>query len=223
MAQEILNPFEIAQKQFDVAAERIGLAEDMRELLRMPKRQLIVSVPTLMDDGSVRVFQGYRVQHNVARGPAKGGVRYHPQVSLDEVKALASWMTWKCAIVNVPYGGAKGGVACDPKKMSRGELQRMTRRYASEIAFLIGPDRDVPGSDLYTDEQTMAWIMDTYAVISGRNAPDIVTGKPVALGGSAGHGEATARGAVLCIRDACAVLRKPIRAVTAAVQGRGCR
>ena len=221
MAQEILNPFEIAQKQFDVAAERIGLAEDMRELLRTPKRQLIVSVPTLMDDGSVRVFQGYRVQHNVARGPAKGGVRYHPLVSLDEVKALASWMTWKCAIVNVPYGGAKGGVACDPKKMSRGELQRMTRRYAAEIAFLIGPDRDVPGSDLYTDEQTMAWIMDTYAVISGRNAPDIVTGKPVALGGSAGHAEATARGAVLCIRDACAVLRKPIRSVTAAVQGSG--
>jgi glutamate dehydrogenase (NAD(P)+) len=221
MAQEILNPFEIAQKQFDVAAEKIGLAEDMRELLRTPKRQLIVSVPTLMDDGSVRVFQGFRVQHNVARGPAKGGVRYHPQVNLDEVKALASWMTWKCAIVNVPYGGAKGGVACDPKKMSRGELQRMTRRYASEIAFLIGPDRDVPGSDLYTDEQTMAWIMDTYAVISGRNAPDIVTGKPVALGGSAGHGEATARGAVLSIREACAALRKPIRSVTAAVQGCG--
>jgi glutamate dehydrogenase (NAD(P)+) len=221
MAQESLNPFEIAQKQFDVAADRIGLADGMREVLRTPKLQLTVAVPTVMDDGSIRVFQGYRVQHNVARGPAKGGVRYHPHVSLDEVKALATWMTWKCATVNVPYGGATGGVTCDPKKMSRGELERMTRRYASEIAVLIGPDRDVPGPDLYTDEQTMAWIMDTYAVISGHNAPGVVTGKPVPLGGCVGHSEATARGVVFCIRDACAVLRKPLRSITAAVQGFG--
>src|SRR5687767_14216949 len=158
MTQEVLNPFEIAQKQFDVAAERISLPDGMREVLRTPKRQLTVAVPTLMDDGSVRVFQGYRVQHNMARGPAKGRIRYHPQVNLDEVKALAAWMTWKCATVDLPYGGGKGGVACDPKKMSRGELERMTRRYTAEIAVLIGPDRDVPGPDVYTDEQTMAWI-----------------------------------------------------------------
>jgi glutamate dehydrogenase (NAD(P)+) len=221
MAQESLNPFEIAQKQFDIAADRIGLADGLREVLRTPKRQLTVAVPTVMDDGSIRVFQGYRVQHNVARGPAKGGIRYHPQVSLDEVKALAAWMTWKCATVNVPYGGAKGGVTCDPKKMSRGELERMTRRYASEIAVLIGPDRDVPGPDLYTDEQTMAWIMDTYVVMSGQNAPGVVTGKPVPLGGCVGHSEATARGVVFCIREACAVLRKPLRSITAAVQGFG--
>jgi glutamate dehydrogenase (NAD(P)+) len=221
MAQESLNPFEIAQKQFDIAAERMGLPDGMREVLRWPKRQLTVSVPTLMDDGSVKVFQGFRVQHNVARGPATGGIRYHPQVTLDEIKALAAWMTWKCAAVNVPYGGGNGGVACDPKKMSRAELERMTRRYASEIAILIGPDRDLPAPDLYTDAQTMAWIMDTYSMTIGHSALGVVTGKPLALGGSAGRREAPARGALLCIRDACAVLRKPLRAATAAVQGFG--
>jgi glutamate dehydrogenase (NAD(P)+) len=221
MAQETLNPFEIAQKQFDIAAERLALAEGLREILRTPKRQLTVAVPTLMDDGSVKVFQGYRVQHNVARGPAKGGTRYHPQLTLDSVKALASWMTWKCAAVNVPYGGSKGGVACDPKKMSRGELERMTRRYAAEIAVVVGPDCDIPGPDLYTDSQTMAWLLDTFSVTSGRHVPAAVTGKPLALGGSPGRADATARGAVLCIREACAVLRKPLRSVTAAVQGFG--
>jgi len=167
MAQESLNPFEIAQKQFDTAAEKIGLDDGMREVLRNPKRQLIVSIPTLMDDGSVKVFEGFRVQHNIARGPAKGGIRYHPKVTLDEVKALASWMTWKCATVNIPYGGGKGGVTCDPKRMSRGELERMTRRYASEISIIIGPDRDIPAPDVYTDAQTMAWIMDTYSMTMG--------------------------------------------------------
>jgi glutamate dehydrogenase (NAD(P)+) len=167
MAQESLNPFEIAQKQFDTAAEKIGLDDGMREVLRNPKRQLIVSIPTLMDDGSVKVFEGFRVQHNIARGPAKGGIRYHPKVTLDEVKALASWMTWKCATVNIPYGGGKGGVTCDPKRMSRAELERMTRRYASEIAIIIGPDRDIPAPDVYTDAQTMAWIMDTYSMTMG--------------------------------------------------------
>jgi glutamate dehydrogenase (NAD(P)+) len=221
VAQETLNPFEIAQRQFDIAAERIGLADGMREVLRTPKRQLTVSVPTLMDDGSVKVFQGYRVQHNVARGPAKGGIRYHPQVTLDEVKALAAWMTWKCATVNVPYGGGKGGVTCDPKKMSRAELERMTRRYTSEIAIIIGPDRDIPAPDVYTDAQTMAWIMDTYSMTIGHSSLGVVTGKPIALGGSAGRREATARGALFCIRDACAVLRKPLRAASAAVQGFG--
>jgi glutamate dehydrogenase (NAD(P)+) len=221
MAQENLNPFEIAQRQFDTAAERIGLDEGMREILRTPRRQLTVSVPTLMDNGTVKVFTGYRVQHNVARGPAKGGVRYHPKVSLDEVKALASWMTWKCATVNVPYGGAKGGVACDPKKMSRGELERMTRRYAAEIAIVIGPDRDIPAPDLYTDAQTMAWIMDTYAATTGQASPGVVTGKPLSLGGSPGRSEATARGALICIREACATLKKPVKGATVAVQGFG--
>jgi glutamate dehydrogenase (NAD(P)+) len=221
MAQEILNPFEIALRQFDTAADRLGLDDGMREVLRTPKRQLIVSVPTLMDDGTVRVFPGYRVQHNIARGPAKGGIRYHPAVTLDEMKALASWMTWKCATVNVPYGGGKGGVACEPKKMSRAELERMTRRYASEIALIIGPDRDIPAPDVYTDAQTMAWIMDTYSMTIGHSALGVVTGKPVPLGGSAGRNEATARGALFCIREACALMRKPLRSATAAVQGFG--
>ena len=221
MVQESLNPFEIALRQFDTAADRIGLDDGMRQVLRSPKRQLIVSVPTLMDDGSVKVFEGYRVQHNIARGPAKGGIRYHPKVNLDEVKALAAWMTWKCATVNIPYGGAKGGVCCDPKRMSRGELERMTRRYASEISLLIGPDRDIPAPDVYTDAQTMAWIMDTYSMTVGHSALGVVTGKAVELGGSVGRNEATARGAVFCIREACQVLRKPLRGATVAVQGFG--
>jgi glutamate dehydrogenase/leucine dehydrogenase len=174
-----------------------------------------------MDDGSVRVFHGYRVQHNIARGPAKGGIRYHPKVTLDEVKALASWMTWKCATVNIPYGGGKGGVTCDPKRMSLGELERMTRRYASEISIIIGPDRDIPAPDVYTDAQTMAWIMDTYSMTVGYSALGVVTGKPVGLGGSVGRNEATARGALFCIREACTVLRKKVRDCTVAVQGAG--
>ena len=221
MAQESLNPFEIAQRQFDAAAEKIGLDDGMREVLRNPKRQLIVSIPTLMDDGTVKVFEGFRVQHNIARGPAKGGIRYHPKVTLDEVKALASWMTWKCATVNIPYGGGKGGVTCDPKRMSRGELERMTRRYASEISIIIGPDRDIPAPDVYTDSQTMAWIMDTYSMTMGYSSLGVVTGKPIAMGGSAGRNEATARGTGFCIREACQVIRRPLRGATVAVQGYG--
>jgi glutamate dehydrogenase (NAD(P)+) len=221
MAQESLNPFEIAQRQFDTAAEKLGLDDGMREVLRNPKRQLIVSIPTLMDDGTVKVFEGFRVQHNIARGPAKGGIRYHPKVTLDEVKALASWMTWKCATVNIPYGGGKGGVTCDPKRMSRGELERMTRRYASEISFMIGPDRDIPAPDVYTDGQTMAWIMDTYSMTMGYSSLGVVTGKPMSLGGSAGRNEATARGTLFCIREACQVIRRPLRGATVAVQGYG--
>jgi glutamate dehydrogenase (NAD(P)+) len=221
MAQESLNPFEISQRQFDTAAEKIGLDDGMREVLRNPKRQLIVSIPTLMDDGSVKVFEGFRVQHNIARGPAKGGIRYHPKVTLDEVKALASWMTWKCATVNIPYGGGKGGVTCDPKRMSRGELERMTRRYASEISIIIGPDRDIPAPDVYTDSQTMAWIMDTYSMTMGYSSLGVVTGKPMSMGGSAGRNEATARGTLFCIREACQVIRRPLRGATVAVQGYG--
>jgi glutamate dehydrogenase (NAD(P)+) len=221
MVEENLNPFEISIQQFDLAATKIGLDDGMREVLRYPKRQLTVSVPTLMDDGHVKVFTGYRVQHNLARGPAKGGIRYHPNVTLDEVKALAAWMTWKCATVNIPYGGGKGGVTCDPKSMSRGEIERMTRRYASEISIIIGPDRDIPAPDVYTDAQTMSWIMDTYSMMMGYSALGVVTGKPVALGGSRGRNEATARGALYCIREACAVVRKPLRGATVAVQGYG--
>jgi glutamate dehydrogenase (NAD(P)+) len=221
MAQESLNPFEIAQRQFDTAAEKIGLDDGMREVLRNPKRQLVVSIPTLMDDGSVKVFEGFRVQHNIARGPAKGGIRYHPKVTLDEVKALASWMTWKCATVNIPYGGGKGGVTCDPKRMSRGELERMTRRFASEISIIIGPDRDIPAPDVYTDAQTMAWIMDTYSMTTGYSTLGVVTGKPVSMGGSAGRNEATARGTLFCIREACQAIRRPLRGATVAVQGYG--
>ncbi|HEY7410986.1 MAG TPA: Glu/Leu/Phe/Val dehydrogenase [Vicinamibacteria bacterium] len=221
MPQENLNPFDIALRQFDTAAEKLGLDDGMRDVLRTPKRQLIVSVPTLLDDGSVRVFTGYRVQHNIARGPAKGGIRYHPGVTLDEVKALAAWMTWKCATVNVPYGGGKGGVTCDPKRMSKTELERMTRRYTSEISIIIGPDRDIPAPDVYTDSQTMAWIMDTYSMTQGHSSLGVVTGKPLTLGGSRGRNEATARGALFCIREACAVMKKPLKGATVAVQGFG--
>src|SRR5229473_2923501 len=219
--QEELNPFEIAKQQFDRAADYLDLEESLRNVLRSAKRQLIVSIPVRMDGGETKVFEGYRVQHNIARGPAKGGIRYHPNVTLDVVKALAAWMTWKCAVVNIPFGGAKAGVICDPKAMSRNELERMTRRFASEISIIIGPDRDIPAPDVYTDAQTMAWIMDTYSMTVGYSALGVVTGKPVGLGGSVGRNEATARGTLFCIREACAVLRKPVRACTVAVQGAG--
>ncbi len=186
MPREDLNPFRISQIQFDMAAEFLKLDPGLRQVLRTPKRVLEVSIPTKLDNGQLKVFTGYRVQHNVARGPAKGGIRYHPNVTLDEVKALAAWMTWKTATVNIPYGGGKGGVICDPKRMSKGELERMTRRYASEILPIIGPDRDIPAPDMYTDAQTMAWIMDTYSMTVGYSALGVVTGKPVSLGGSRG-------------------------------------
>jgi glutamate dehydrogenase (NAD(P)+) len=221
MPQESLNAFDIALRHFDAAAEKVGLEDGLREVLRNPRRQLVVSVPTLMDDGSVRVFNGYRVQHNIARGPAKGGVRYHQGLTLDEVKAMAAGMTWKCAALDVPFGGANGGVACDVKRLSRGELERLTRRFTAEIASMIGPERDIPAPDLYTDAQTMAWMMDTWSVTHDRSAPAVVTGKPLALGGSAGRAEATARGAIFCIREACAAIKKPLKGATVAVQGFG--
>jgi glutamate dehydrogenase (NAD(P)+) len=221
MAQESPSPFETAQRQFDVAAEKMGLEDGLREVLRTPRRQLVVSVPTVLDGGSVRVFNGFRVHHNIARGPAKGGMRYHPSVTLDEVKALALGMTWKCAALDVPFGGATGGVACDVKRLSRGELERVTRRFTAEIAAMIGPERDVPAPDLYTDAQTMAWMMDTWSATRGDSAPGVVTGKPLALGGSAGRAEATARGALFCIREACAAIRKPLKGATVAIQGFG--
>src|SRR6202034_453068 len=197
--REDLNPYRIAQIQFDIAAEYLKLDPGLRQILRTPKRVLEVSVPTKMDNGQIKVFTGFRVQHNVARGPAKGGIRYHPAVTLDEVKALAMWMTWKTATVNIPFGGGKGGVICDPKRMSKPELERMTRRYASEIMPLIGPERDIPAPDVYTDSQTMAWIMDTYAMTVGRATHGVVTGKPQSIGGSVGSHDAAARGLVAIV------------------------
>jgi glutamate dehydrogenase (NAD(P)+) len=220
-APEQLNPFEIAKQQFDRAADYLELEDSMRNVLRSAKRQLIVSIPVRMDGGETKVFEGYRVQHNIARGPAKGGIRYHPNVTLDEVKALASWMTWKCATVGIPYGGGKGGVVCDPKSMSKTELERLTRRYAFEIAPIIGPDRDIPAPDVYTDSQTMAWIMDTISMVHGHTELGVVTGKPLSLGGSQGRHEATARGALYTIREACKVRGARLQDARVAVQGFG--
>jgi glutamate dehydrogenase (NAD(P)+) len=219
--REDLNPYRIAQIQFDIAAEHLKLDPGLRQILRMPKRIMEVSIPTKMDNGQVKVFTGYRVQHNIARGPAKGGLRYHPNVTLDEVKALAMWMAWKTATVNVPYGGAKGGVVCDPKRMSKGELERMTRRFASEILPIIGPEQDIPAPDVYTDSQTMAWIMDTYSITVGKSMPGVVTGKPVSLGGSEGRAEATARGCLFAVEEACKVKKINLRGATVAIQGFG--
>jgi glutamate dehydrogenase (NAD(P)+) len=219
--QEELNPFTIAKQQFDRAAEYLELEDSMRRVLKNAKRQLVVSIPVKMDNGEVQVFEGYRVQHNIARGPAKGGIRYHPQVTLDEVKALASWMTWKCATVGIPYGGGKGGVVCDTKILSRGEIERLTRRYAFEIAPIIGPDSDIPAPDVYTDEQTMAWIMDTISMVRGRTELGVVTGKPISLGGSHGRGEATARGCLYALREACRVKGIDLKGARVAVHGFG--
>jgi glutamate dehydrogenase (NAD(P)+) len=219
--REDLNPYRIAQIQFDIAAEYMKLDPGLRQVLRTPKRILEVSVPTKMDNGQVKVFSGFRVQHNIARGPAKGGIRYHPSVTPDEVKALAAWMTWKTATVNLPYGGAKGGVICDPKRMSKGELERMTRRFAFEILPLIGPEQDIPAPDMYTDSQTMAWIMDTYSMTKGYSALGSVTGKPVSLGGSEGRTEATARGCLVVCEEACKIKKINLRGATVAIQGFG--
>jgi len=219
--REDLNPLRIAQIQFDMAAEYLKLDQGLRQILRTPKRVLEVSIPTKMDNGQIKVFSGYRVQHNVVRGPSKGGIRYHPNVTLDEVKALAMWMTWKTATVNIPYGGAKGGVICDPKRMSKPELERMTRRYASEILPMIGPEQDIPAPDVYTDAQTMAWIMDTYSMTKGYSALGVVTGKPLSIGGSEGRKEATARGVMVTVEEACKVKKIPFRGASVAIQGFG--
>ena len=197
-----INAWQVAQRQFDLAAERLGMDQGMRRVLREPRRELTVHFPVTMDDGEVQVFTGYRVQHNLGRGPAKGGLRYHQDVSLDEVKALAMWMTWKCAVVGIPYGGGKGGVIVDPKKLSMKELEGLTRRFATEIEVLIGPERDIPAPDVNTNAQVMAWIMDTYSMHQGYTVPGVVTGKPISLGGSEGRTEATARGCVYTIIEA---------------------
>jgi glutamate dehydrogenase (NAD(P)+) len=196
------NPFEAMSERFDRAAQLLGLEEDIYAVLRVPSREIKVYIPVRMDTGHIQVFEGFRVQHNFARGPAKGGIRYAPDVSLDEVKALSAWMTWKCAVVNVPFGGGKGGIICDPRQMSIGELERMTRRYTSELIDFIGPDKDVPAPDMNTNEQTMAWIMDTYSMHARHTVNAVVTGKPVALGGSLGRREATGRGVLIVTNEA---------------------
>ncbi len=215
------NAYDVALENFDAAANALGLDNDTREMIKYPERILMVSVPVRMDDGHIRRFEGYRVQHSQVRGPAKGGIRYHPQVTLDEVKALATWMTWKCAVVNIPFGGAKGGITCDPKHMSQGELERMTRRYTSAILPLIGPEQDIPAPDVYTNSQTMAWIMDTYSMTKGYPIPGVVTGKPISLGGSLGRNEATGRGVFYTIQSACEHLHMQLKGATVAVQGFG--
>src|SRR2546427_10957132 len=201
MEQET-NPWEAQSARFDLAAQKLNLDEGLWKVLRYPNREIIVHIPVAMDNGTLEVFTGFRVQHSIARGPAKGGIRYSPDVTLDEVRALASWMTWKCAVVNIPFGGAKGGVICDPHKMSMGELERMTRRYTAELFEFIGPEKDVPAPDVNTNEQTMAWIMDTYSMHMRQTCTAVVTGKPVNIGGSRGRRQGTGRGIMVVVGEA---------------------
>ncbi len=215
------NPYESAVEQFNQAADVINLEDGLRQILSQTKRELTVHFPARTRDGSVRVYTGYRVHHSVARGPAKGGIRYHPDVSLDEVKALAMWMTWKCAVVGIPYGGGKGGVICDPKTMTQGELESMTRRFATEISILMGPYQDIPAPDVNTNSQTMAWIMDTYSQHQGYSIPGVITGKPLSIGGSAGRNEATARGLQFVTREATKALGMSLDGARVVVQGFG--
>ncbi len=216
-----LNPYLMAVEQFEAAADKLNLSEDMREILRQPKRELTVNFPVRLDSGRIKTFTGYRVQHNVNRGPAKGGIRYSPDVTLDEVKALAMWMTWKCAVVGIPFGGAKGGVICDPKHMSPGELERLTRRYATEISIVIGPHGDIPAPDINTNSQVMAWIMDTYSMHEGYSIPAVVTGKPLSIGGSEGRNDATATGVLFVTRQAAKRIGMPLQAARVSIQGYG--
>ncbi|MGI0001650.1 MAG: Glu/Leu/Phe/Val family dehydrogenase [Nitrososphaeraceae archaeon] len=217
-----INPFSVALKQLDEASKIIGIDKGMHDVLAQPKRILIVSIPTRMDNDEIHVFTGFRSQHNDARGPFKGGIRYHPQVSIDEVKALSMWMTWKCAIADIPYGGGKGGIICNPKQMSTGELERMTRRYAYAIADIIGPHTDIPAPDVYTGGKEMSWIMDTYSALKGNFVqPEVITGKPLVIGGSLGRNEATGRGLSFTVREAAKKLGINLRAATVAVQGFG--
>jgi len=215
------NPFELAKEQLRKVADSIGLEDNLVNVLSKCKKSVAVAVPTRMDDGTVEVFDGFRVTHNVARGPSKGGIRYHPDVTLDEVRALSMWMTWKCALMGIPFGGAKGGVVCDPKQLSSSELERMTRRYTSEIINEIGPERDIPAPDVGTNSSVMAWIFDTYSMNKGHSVLGIVTGKPLALGGSLGREEATANGALYCIRAAMREQDIPLVGARVVVQGFG--
>jgi len=222
ISNNTINPFSVALKQLEEAAKLVGIDKGMHDILAHPKRVLIVSLPTRMDNGEIHVFTGFRSQHNDARGPFKGGIRYHPQVTLEEVKALSMWMTWKCAIADIPYGGGKGGIICDPKRMSTGELERMTRRYAYAIADIIGPLTDIPAPDVYTGGKEMSWIMDTYSALKGNFVqPEVITGKPLSIGGSLGRNEATGRGLSFTVREAVKKLGINLQASTVAVQGFG--
>jgi len=227
MAQDISavqsqeNVWEMAQQQLDEVSRLIGLNESLHGYLRYPKRVLEVAFPVHMDGGGFRMFTGYRVQHNMSRGPGKGGIRFHPDVTLDEVKALAMWMTWKCALANIPFGGAKGGVICDPKAMSLQELENLTRRFTTEISIIIGPEKDIPAPDVYTTPQIMAWIMDTFSMQHGYSIPGVVTGKPVSIGGSLGRDKATARGCSYVVDEAMEEMGREIQGATVAIQGFG--
>ncbi len=215
------NPYELAREQLSRVASIFEIDPNLVEVLGRCKKAIEVSIPVAMDDGTTQVFIGYRVTHNIARGPSKGGIRYHPDVTVDEVRALAMWMTWKCALMGIPFGGAKGGIACDPKKMSRHELEGMTRRFTSEIINEIGPEKDIPAPDVGTDGSTMAWIFDTYSMNKGHSVLGVVTGKPLTIGGSLGREEATSRGALFCLRDAVAKLDKSLAGQKVVVQGFG--
>jgi glutamate dehydrogenase (NAD(P)+) len=215
------NPWEQQAARFNLAAEKLKLDEGLWRVLRQPNREIIVHIPVMMDNHQLEVFTGYRVQHSIARGPAKGGVRYAPDVTLDEVRALASWMTWKCAVVNIPFGGAKGGIICDPKQMSRGELERMTRRYTSELIEFIGPEKDVPAPDVNTNEQTMAWMMDTFSMHMRQTVTAVVTGKPLNMGGSRGRREATGRGVMIICDESIKKLNMPRESTRVIIQGFG--
>jgi glutamate dehydrogenase (NAD(P)+) len=219
--EAMITPLDVAMRQVDIAAEKLKLDPGVCEKTKQTKRELIVHFPVKMDDGSVKMFTGYRVQHNLTRGPGKGGIRYHPDVGLDEVRALAMWMTWKAAVVNIPFGGAKGGVQCDPKSMSLRELENMTRRFTWEIAIMIGPDQDIPAPDVYTNPQVMAWIMDTYSILKGYTVHGVVTGKPLELGGSLGRFEATGKGVFVTTQEAARHLNLPMEGARVAVQGCG--
>src|SRR6476619_2863178 len=215
------NPFLLAQQQLQKVADTFGIDDRLVEVLKQCKKTVEVSIPTSMDDGSVRAFAGYRVTHNVSRGPSKGGIRYHPAVTQDEVKALAMWMTWKCALMGLPFGGAKGGVVCDPKSLSLEEKERLTRRYTTEIINEIGPEKDIPAPDVGTDAQVMAWIFDTYSMNVGHSVLGVVTGKPLAIGGSVGRDGATARGSLYCIRTALQKQGSRLHDTRIAIQGFG--
>jgi glutamate dehydrogenase (NAD(P)+) len=217
----VKSAWHVALQQYDRAADRLNLGSAVREVLRYPKREVTVHFPVQLDDGSSRVFTGYRVWHNLARGPAKGGIRFHPDSDLDEIRALAMWMTWKCACVKIPYGGAKGGVTCDPKKLSRRELERLTRRFTTEIGDMIGPDSDIPAPDVNTNAQVMAWMMDTYSMHRGYSVTGVVTGKPVSIGGSEGRQEATGRGVIYTVQEAAKAVDLDLNGARVAVQGFG--
>ncbi len=217
----VINPFEVAKKQIDIVAEEMGLDPNVTRYLKRVERALIVSIPIVLDNGTLEIFEGYRVHHSTVRGPGKGGMRYSPEVTLDEVKALATWMTWKCSLLKLPLGGAKGGVCVDPRKLSKGELERLTRRYTSEIINIIGPDIDIPAPDVNTNAQTMAWVMDTYSMNKGRSVPGVVTGKPIEIGGSVGRDSATGMGLYYVLEAMCEKLNIDLKKQTVIIQGFG--